>query len=196
MNTDKWDKVDQEFQTEFDSVSEIWKKDAVPSSGPSLAVDRMVREQAKLNLGEQVEDSWLFGNLPRLWLVMCVFFGLAIYGLLTYEWNRTAEGTDRVILREGVVNEFSHQHGWVKFSVEVDLSGKTREIRLEATCFASMPHQECMIRKSPDEPLRTLPDQEIIRRARILLGEMVFPTKGDNLEVIVPIYGKSSDPAN
>lgn len=144
-----WDKDDNELQEEYEDLSNTWKASLAPVRRPPVFLNRRIRAQARYQLGDELKQSWLFGNLPLIWLAGCIFFAMSLYFIMSVEYMQKNPGEEEspvVTQTHGeslVVVSPSGLNGWVKFSFRVDAFGSAKDIQIIGSCLTLRRVTEC-----------------------------------------------------
>ena len=77
-----WQAEDEQFEQEFGTVLKVVRS-LEPLIQVPRSVNRKVRRLARERVSEQIEDSWLLGQGPRMILVTCILFAIASMVILS-----------------------------------------------------------------------------------------------------------------
>lgn len=149
MNMEHLGPDDNELQEEFGDLSSRWKESVAPVKKLPGSVNRRIRDQARYQLGNELKDNWVFGNLPLVWLAACIFFAMSLYFVMSMEFmqknsmdENSTIGTETA--RENLlVTGSPNLKGWVKFSFRVDGFGYPKDIEIIGRCLTLTALSEC-----------------------------------------------------
>lgn len=144
--SDQMGEEDKALDEEFGALSSAWKKSVETTGGPRSAISRKIRLQARFELGEELKENWLLGPVPLVLLVLCVFFAVSMYVLMSLEMF---SGKPGAVVREGtsvnelVVEDAGYISGWVRLSFRLRPSGYPRDIQVISKCLTPYKASQC-----------------------------------------------------
>lgn len=178
MNMDHWDEEDRELQEEFEDISTAWKKSAGPKKTPWL-LDRQIRQQARYQLGDLLKESWIFGNIPLLTLVICLFFGLGLYFVVSLQYMQEDGNDESVDEPPTILNADDRKNklvielnkpplkGWVRLSFRTNKNGLAEDIEVVDRCYLFNDVAQCVssgdMEDYPDKKFTEKMDQRAVK---------------------------------
>lgn len=81
--TDNWSEDDfefeREFEREFGDISRVYKARSGQQSAPvPTGLDKRIKALARVQSGETLESHWIFGNVPKVALVVSLLFAIGV----------------------------------------------------------------------------------------------------------------------
>ncbi|MCB1646562.1 MAG: hypothetical protein KDI36_13975 [Pseudomonadales bacterium] len=118
-----WEEDDLELEQEFAPVSTQWQhlQPAAPQADP--AIERRIRQLARVRHASKLERNWIFGDLPRLTVVMLLFFSIGL-GYLLFHGESKPEGASVLTMSADVT--------W-----QADSEGRAYNIVISGRCLTS-----------------------------------------------------------
>ncbi|MBV1879357.1 MAG: hypothetical protein KUG79_17080 [Pseudomonadales bacterium] len=73
-----WDKEDDSLQEEFLDIHELYQRNQHKPKPVSRRLDRLIRQQARVNQHQDLSKNWIFSAAVKLTLAILLLFSIGL----------------------------------------------------------------------------------------------------------------------
>jgi len=141
-----WTEEDREFAEEFSETSSAWQQQSTPVRKVPWGLNHRVRRLARLQSGEDLTSSWVWGAVPKLSLVAMMVFVVGVYVLMQKpdnvtlpqaDGNRALQMSPESLQRQiDIANQVAPPMGsWIVVRIESSADGEIRGMTVVERCI-------------------------------------------------------------
>lgn len=107
----RWSQEDVALEQEYADISKQWQQSTEAESLPTVApqLGKHIKRLARYQHPQDLSRNWVFGNLPKLILVLLLFFSIALAYLLSVADVQAAPSALRGVTDGASVSLHSHK---------------------------------------------------------------------------------------